>query len=147
MHTHTHTHTGLKNSKTQPGTGIMLQTGNRWPAGGKKRGRKKEACQRRGNVSLPSFMPPSLPPSSLYPQLEGKGRPRSRWRLEARSAGSGRTSKWTSSLGEFLKMALLYWSELAPAGCDVRRNAAEWDRISPSAAFAVLFSEIEGCLP
>lgn len=108
----------------------MLQTGNRWPARGKKR-QKKKACQRRENVSLPSFLPPSLPPSSLYPQLEGKGRPRSRWRLEARSAGSGCTSKGTSSLGEFLKMALLYWSKLAPYGlwCKTERSRAGLNKL------------------
>lgn len=93
----THTHTHLKSTRTQSGTGVMLQTGNRWPAGGKKRqknGMPKKARERM----LPS--PLFLSPSSLHTRLEGKGRLRLWWCLVG-SVGSGSRSEWWSSLGDF----------------------------------------------
>lgn len=54
--------------------GVMLQAGNRWPAGGEKK--LKKVCLRRAEkiLSRPLLLLPFLLPSSLASLLKGKGR-------------------------------------------------------------------------
>lgn len=120
-HIHTSRIVKKNNQKTknQLGMGIMLQTGNRWPAEGKKRQREgmpKKAREKCFPVLSTAAMSPSvIPLSSLGREKEGRGLGGVQ-RLDQRALAS--TSKRLTNPGRiFLKMAPLYRAKLAPAGC------------------------------
>lgn len=96
----THTHTPQENQNQ--GTGRALVSCCRQETdgllGGEKVEKKSTPKRARENASLPL----SLPLSSLHPRLEGRGRLRPWWCLEATSVGSGSRSEWWSSRGVFL---------------------------------------------
>lgn len=117
---HAHTHTHLQNSKKPNWAWVSCCRQETDGLLGEKEAERRQAKESQGEM-FPCPLSTAASVSLHHPFIlawKGKGRPRSWWRSEAGSAGSGVHIKATHFPGRIsLKMALLYRAKLAPAGC------------------------------